>query len=74
MSKSNDKKLMDKKSPKKFSTMFGKWVGLGVSGKIKCAVLCWLERGETALLILRSVGIFRFCFCSLVVGRVSFLG
>jgi hypothetical protein len=38
MSKNSDKKLMDKKSPKKFSTMFGWWVGLGVSGKIKCGV------------------------------------
>ena len=28
-----------------------------VSGKIKCAVLCRLKRGETALLILLSVGI-----------------
>jgi hypothetical protein len=45
MSKNNDKKLMDKKSPKKFSTMFGWWVGLGVSGKIKCAVLGRLVEG-----------------------------
>jgi hypothetical protein len=51
---------MDKKSPKKFSTMFGWWVGLSVLGKIKCAVLFWLERGESALLILRSVGILSF--------------
>jgi hypothetical protein len=35
MSKNNGKKLMDKKSPKKFSTMFGWWVGLGVSSKNK---------------------------------------
>ncbi len=57
MSKNKDIKFMDKKSPNKFSTMFGWWVGLGVSGKIKCAVLCRLKRGETALLILLSVGI-----------------
>jgi hypothetical protein len=57
MSKNKDIKFMDKKSPNKFSTMFGWWVGLGVSGKIKCAGLCRLKRGETALLILRSVGI-----------------
>ena len=54
---------MDKKSPKKFSTMFGWWVGLGVSGKIKCAVLDRLVEGKTALLILRSVGIFLFVCC-----------
>jgi len=34
MSKSNGKELMDKKSPKKFSTMSKRWVGLGVSDKI----------------------------------------
>jgi hypothetical protein len=72
MSKNNDKNFMDKKSPKKFLTMFGWWVGLGVSGKIKCAVLCWLELGETALLILRSVGILSFIFRSFVVVRVAF--
>jgi hypothetical protein len=74
MSKNNDKKLMDKKSPKKFSTMFGWWVGLGVSGKIKCAVLGRLVVGKTALLILRSVGICISFFCSFIVGRVGFLG
>ncbi len=63
MSKNNDKKLMDKKSPKRFSTMFGWWVDLGVSGKIKCAVLGRLVKGKTALLILRSVGIFLFVSC-----------
>jgi hypothetical protein len=63
---------MDKKSPKKFSTMFGWWVGLDALGKIKCAVLCWLKRGETALLILRSVGILSFFFCSFIVSRASF--
>jgi hypothetical protein len=61
---------MDKKSPNKFSTVFGWWVGLGALGKIKCAVLCWLERGKTALLILRSVDILSFIFRSFVVGRV----
>ena len=45
---------MDKISPKKFSTMFGWWVGLGVSGKIKCAVLGRLLVGETALLMYPS--------------------
>jgi hypothetical protein len=69
MSKNNDKKLMDKKSPKKFSTMFGWWVGLGALGKIKCAVLFWLERGETALLILRSVGILSSVFSTVVDGQ-----
>jgi hypothetical protein len=63
MSKNSDKKLMVKKSPKKFSTMFGWWVGLDVSGKIKCAVLGRLVEGKTALLILRSVGIFLFVCC-----------
>ena len=63
MSKNNDKKSMDKKSPNKFSTKFGWWVGLGVSGKIKCAVLGRLVEGKTALLILRSVGIFLFVYC-----------
>jgi hypothetical protein len=53
---------MDKKSPKKFSTMSGWWVGLGVSGKIKCAVLDWIVEGKTALLILRSVGILSVRF------------
>jgi hypothetical protein len=72
MSKNNDKNFMDKKSPKKFSTMFGWWVGLGALGKIKCAVLCWLEHWETALLILRSVGILSVFFCSFIVGRVVF--
>jgi len=52
--------------------MFGWWVGLGALGKIKCAVLCWFELGETALLILRSVGILSFIFRSFVVGRVVF--
>ena len=56
---------MDKKSPKKFSTMFGWWVGLGVSGKIKCAVLGRLVERKTALLILRSAGIFLFVCCRL---------
>jgi len=63
MSKNKDNIFMDKKSPKKFSTMFGWRVGLGVSGKIKCAVLCRLMVGETALLILRSVGIFLLVYC-----------
>ena len=62
MSKNNDEKIMDKKSPKKFSTMFGWWVGLGVPGKIKCAFLFRLVEGKTALLILRSIGIF-LCVC-----------
>jgi len=74
MSKNNNKKLMDKKSPNKFSTMLGWWVGLGVSGKIKCAVLGWLVEGKTALLILRSVGILSILFCSFIVGRVGLLG
>ena len=56
---------MDKKSPNKFSTMFGWWVGLGVSGKIKCAVLGRLVEGKTALLILLSVGIFLVVCCRL---------
>ena len=72
MSKNNNKKLMDKKSPKKFSTIFGWWVGLGALGKIKCAVLSCLESGETALLILRSVGILSFFLCSFIVGSVVF--
>ncbi len=63
MSKNNNKKFMDKKSPKKFSTIFGWWVGLGVSGKIKCAVLGRLVEGKTALLILRCIGIFLFVCC-----------
>jgi hypothetical protein len=54
MSKNNGKKFMDKKSPNKFSTMFGWWVGLGVLGKIKCAVLGRFVE-ETAFLFLRSV-------------------
>jgi len=43
MSKDKDNNFMDKKSPKKFSTMFGWWLGFGVSGRIKCVVLCRLE-------------------------------
>jgi len=72
LSKNKDNDFMDKKSPKKFSTMFGWWVGLGALGKTKCAVLFWLELGETAFLILRSVGILSFIFRSFVVGRVAF--
>jgi hypothetical protein len=68
MSKNNNKKLMDKKSPKKFSTMFGWWMILGVSDKINFAVLGPLVEGEPALLFLRSVDIF----CSFVVGCVVF--
>ena len=43
--------------------MFGWLMGLGVSGEIKCAVLGLLVEGKTALLILRSVGIFLFVYC-----------
>jgi hypothetical protein len=46
MSKNKDKKLMDNKSPNKFSTMLGWWVSLGVLGKIKCAVLVGLCVGK----------------------------
>jgi len=72
MSKNNDKKLMDKKSPKKFSTMFARWVGLGVSGKIKCAVLGRLVEGKTALLILPKRWHFVFHFIVRLLSVVSF--
>jgi hypothetical protein len=56
---------MDKKSLKKFSTMFGWLIDLDVSGKIKCAVLGRLVEGKTALLNLRSIDIFLFVHCLL---------
>ena len=43
--------------------MFGWWVDLSALGKIKCAVLCRLVEGKTALLVLRSVGVFLFVYC-----------
>jgi len=41
-------------------------------GKIKCAVFGRFVKGKTALLILRSVGVFRSLFCLFIVGRVVF--
>jgi hypothetical protein len=51
MSKNKDNIFMDKKSPKKFSTMFGWRVGLGVSGKIKLLFWVGLWVGKLSLLI-----------------------
>ena len=52
---------MDKKSPQKLLTESGWWVGFGVSGKIKCGVLCRLVNWQnTSFNFVKRWQYFRF--------------